>query len=745
MNDLPRRAELPRHDSILAASGCIALVARCLCLGVLCRGASLSAVEVDVSGVRSDGLVRIVADPESASISWPDGAGRHGRLELRFGDGALVRAFGVSEKPDGVFEPILEDVDPVFFLTVGSREVPPGKPADQRWGVFFDNPAIRPHTSHAATLDPRRVIVTTTARTGTLRISSVSVGSFSGELEFRVWAGSSLVRVAAIVATAEDKRAIIYDAGLAGAGLGACSFAHVDSSGRFVRAGEPPVGAETRREVRHRAIIAERKSRGSVALFPPPHQFQFPRDWTDNLGFVWIGSRHRGLEPRLGFGIQQAESGGGPFVPWWNAPPGERHRLTFFLEVSSGDAESAMARLLRYSRGDRFAEIPGHKTLTSHFHMAIAIRAMEEKKTGIDPRPIPEYATMFRAMGVDLVHLADFHGDGHQRDPGPLRLPELEALFDECRRLSDEDLLLIPGEEVNTFLGLEEPGKHPGHWMSLFPRPVYWTLQRGADEPFVEPHEKFGKRYRVGSRADMLRLLEVERGLAWTAHPRIKASSWTPDIFRHEDFYLSDTWLGAAWKAMPGDLSRPTLGWRPLAVLSDMANWGQRKYLVGEVDVFKLSSTHELWGHMNINYLRIDSVPRFDDGWEPVLDALRGGRFFVSTGELLIHDFSVAGAKSGDIVRAPRVEGVQAVQTLRFDVEWTFPPAFALIVSGDGVRTYEERIELEDSEEFGRREIVSQQDLRGKRWIRAEVWDVAANGAFTQPVWIEGEPAEAEK
>ena len=45
---------------------------------------------------------------------------------------------------------------------------------------------------------------------------------------------------------------------------------------------------------------------------------------------------------------------------------------------------------------------------------------------------------MFKDMNVDVVHLAEFHGDGHPQDPGPLRLPELEAMFDECRRLSDE-------------------------------------------------------------------------------------------------------------------------------------------------------------------------------------------------------------------------------------------------------------------------------------------------------------------
>jgi hypothetical protein len=27
--------------------------------------------------------------------------------------------------------------------------------------------------------------------------------------------------------------------------------------------------------------------------------------------------------------------------------------------------------------------------------------------------------------------------------------------------------------------------------------------------------------------------------------------------------------------------------------------------------------------------------------------------------------------------------------------------------------------------------------LEGARWVRLEVWDIAANGAFSQPVWIE--------
>ena len=80
--------------------------------------------------------------------------------------------------------------------------------------------------------------------------------------------------------------------------------------------------------------------------------------------------------------------------------------------------------------------------------------------------------------------------------------------------------------------------------------------------------------------------------------------------------------LGAAWKAMPADLSRPRLGDRGLDLLDDMSNWGARKALLGEVDVFKIDHTHELYGHMNVNYVRLDRVPRFDEGWQPILEAM---------------------------------------------------------------------------------------------------------------------------
>jgi hypothetical protein len=335
-------------------------------------------------------------------------------------------------------------------------------------------------------------------------------------------------------------------------------------------------------------------------------------------------------------------------------------------------------------------------------------------------------------MGVRMVHLAEFHGDGHPLDPGPLRVPELETMVAECRRLSDDELLLMPGEEANVYLGMNEPGKHPGHWLYLFPKPVYWVMRRSPGEPFAEDHPRFGTLYHVGNRDEMLELIKREHGLSWTAHARIKASAWTPDIYRNEDFYLADTWLGAAWKAMPADLSRPRLGDRVLDLFSDMDNWGQKKYVVGEVDVFKLDHTHELYGHMNVNYVRLDRLPKFDEGWQPLLDALRGGRFFVTTGEVLPREFTVGGKVSGETLSLAEGDRPEVRATL----EWTFPLRFAELVSGDGKSVVRDRVDLSDTEPFGHRALTLKPDLAGRTWVRLEAWDVAGNGAFTQPVWL---------
>lgn len=692
--------------------------------------------------------VSIRQEAGALEAEWQLGENERGRIRLDLELGApLIRALSVREGT-GPWSVVLERVTPRVWVTVGTRVAPPGRPPEMSpFNTFFDNPAERPHTTYAAEIVPLPAPrIASAGRRVRAVVGTVTAGPFRGELVLTWYSDARLFRIEAEVATAGDRTAYLYDAGLVGSPASFPRIAWLDERGKENEVSLDSGAGPGRLRVRPRMVIAETGG-GAVAVFPPPHQYQFPRDWTDNLGFNWVGQPHATTGPardELGLGICQHVRGGGPFVPWWNAPPGTRQHLSFYCLVSRGAAGDARREALRYTRGDRFEALPGHLTFTSHFHMAIAVAALAAGKAPAGEVPVPDWALAFRELGVNLVHLAEFHGDGHQFDPGATRLAELEAMFHECRRLSDERLLVIPGEEINTYLGLPAEGRHPGHWMSLFPRPVRFILKRDPGLPYVELDQSGTRIYRVGSREDMMRLLVDEKGLAWAAHPRIKASSWTPDIFKDQDFYRAETWLGAAWKAMPGDLSRERLGERALDLLDDMASWGikapagvsaggRQKYLPGEVDVFKIDRTHELYGHMNINYLRLEGVPRFEEGWQPVLDALRGGRFFVTTGEVLLRSFRVAGRESGETARLPPGGRCQ----LDAELEGTFPLQFAEVISGDGDRVFRERIDLRDSRPFDRRRLELTLDLGARRWVRLEVWDSAANGAFTQPVWLD--------
>ncbi|HLR32609.1 MAG TPA: hypothetical protein VK074_08970, partial [Fodinibius sp.] len=369
-----------------------------------------------------------------------------------------------------------------------------------------------------------------------------------------------------------------------------------------------------------------------------------------------------------------------------------------------------------------YKSLAGYKTMASHFHTEHINDVLTHK-----PLPeIPGHVKVMKDLGVNIMHQGEFHLAGNPRDSGPRRLPELQLMFKEFERLSSGNFLMLPGEEPNVHFG--------GHWMNLFPEPVYWIMSREANEPFVEEHPKYGKVYRVGSKEDMLRLLEAEDGLAWTAHPRIKGSIGYPDQYKDEAFYLSDRFLGAAWKAMPADLSQSELGGkRVLDLMDDMANWGQKKQVIAEADLFKLEPEYEVYGPMNINYLQLDKLPKFDEGWSSILEAMQAGKFFSTTGEVLLPTFTVNGKGSGETVKLDKTGEAK----INLEINWTFPLNYVEIISGDGTQVYKEVISLRDTKAFGTKDFDFSVNLKDRKWVRVEVWDAAVNGAFTQFVWLD--------
>ena len=685
------------------------------CLAAAAAVAQPPPVAVDTSGFRAENGAVIEPTASRLRLEWPVSANEQGEIVFNLDPAAgqpLIDRIAMRAGTAAASVPLIERVNPVTLLTIGERDL--ANPAG--WVAFFDNPPQRPYRIVAAVLAKKSARVTSSGTRTTVRIEEVTAGSFRGALEFTVCRHSPLVLVETVVQTNENGRAILYDTGIVGAPPGWPALVWRDPSGKLQRAAVEPSRVVTTLKVGGRAVAAEAKAgAGSVAVVALPHQYFYPLDFADNLGFAWHGASGNALMRGYGFGVQQPPHGDRRFVPWFNAPPGTAQRLGVFWFVSREPPERALDAIAEFTRQDRYKKLPGYRTFTSHYHIEHTLEVMRkrtEQGTSGVPRglEVPGFVQTFKARGVDIVHLAEFHVGGTPRLPTKERLAQLQTLHEECARVSDAELLVLPGEEPNVHLG--------GHWLSFFPKPVYWVLNRTANQPFAEDVPGYGTVYHVGSADDVLRLMEKEHGLMWTAHARIKGSRGFPDAYWDQPFFRSDRFLGAAWKAMPADLSLPRLGSRVLDLLDDMANAGLRKHVIAEADLFRMEPDYESYAPMNINYVQLDRLPRFGDGWQPVLDGLREGKFFATTGEVLIPECALRGA------------------TLEAAVEWTFPLAFAEVISGDGRSVHRQRIDLTDTEPFGQRRLKIPIELAGRTWVRLEVWDMARNGAFTQPIFL---------
>lgn len=665
---------------------------------------SHAATPVDVTHYDPACGVKIEAAVDTMQAAWNSADGAC-RISLNLAPGArLISSIDVAPKGSAQFAAVLENADIEFPITVGTRKPPQNQEKFQF--VFFDKPFGRAHEAISAKLEKKNVRVESSGTRATIRISTLTAGPFSGDWVLHLYAGSPLIHVEAALVPTGKNIAYIYDALLAG---GIEKLAYEDLDGQ-IQSRALSGDALTPLAVRYRVVMGQSKS-GTVALFPPPHAFFFPRDRTDNYSFTQFDKTR--------FGLRQDPSGGGGFVPWIDAPEGKAQRMELFLVASLKQPKELLEQVKRYTHDDTFVPIDEHLTFTSHYHSRLTVGQLAGKS------PVREFAYVFKKMGVQIVHLAEFHGDGHADDAGPQRLSEMKTMFELCATYSDGTILLLPGEEGNKYLGHPWPAApkiHPGHWMYLFPKPVYLTWVRAEGTPYSEQIAPYGNVYHIGSREDMVQLLKDEKGLAWTTHPRIKASFATPDAFKDQDFYKSGDWLGGAWKAMPADLSEDRLGRRCLDVLDDMSNWATAgnyplKSLPGEVDVFEIDRNHELYGHMNINYLKLAKLPAVGDG-APVIDALQKRDFFTTTGEVLIREFSVKdGAAS-------------------FKLDWTFPLAYAELITGDGSTVKKQRIAMAGVGEFGTGAHVMPLDDKTAKWVRLEVVDIARNTAYTQAIEI---------
>ncbi|GAB3880773.1 CehA/McbA family metallohydrolase domain-containing protein [Spirosoma agri] len=691
----------------------------CLFLSFLCFSVARAQTPVDLSGFQTTNGATVVNRTNTLEVSWPTHANEKGKLILDLANGQpLFNSIQLSRQ--GVFRELAKGMDPAFVLTVGKRDLV----SQNGWNIFFDKTNKLPHKAYAVTLDKRSASVRSVGSRTVIRLSEVQAASFSGAVEITVYTGSPLVNIAAVMATEVDSTAILYDAGLVSKQPVWNMIAWSDTQNQMQSVPADHQQLNKAQAVKYRTIIGANTA-GSLAVFPAPHQYFYPLDEAFNLDFTWYGTNYRRLIPDFGIGIRQDLMGDKRWVPWVNAPPKTQQRLNFFCLLSTDTPDKALNEVKKFTHNDKYPALAGYKTMSSHFHNEYVMNVLLANK------PVPEtpnFVKVFKNSGVDIVHLAEFHYTAHPKGPDNQRLLELKTLFDMCKRWSTKDFLLLPGEEPNEFFG--------GHWLDFFPKPVYWIMSRKPEMPFVTDDPTYGKVYRIADKTDMLKLLEAEHGLAWTAHARTKGSTGFPDSYRNEAFYTSDRFFGAAWKNIPADLSEPRLSRRVLDLMDDMANWGLKKHVIAEADLFTIEPENEMYAHLNVNYLQLDKLPDYSQGWQPILDAMQRGKFFVSTGEVLLPRFTVNGKGSGETVMLPQ----NGKSTIVLNADWTFPLAFAEIISGDGHQVFRERIDLTKTRPFGKQTFTFTTNLTGRKWVRVEVWDAAVNGAFTQQVWLTDKP-----
>ena len=410
------------------------------------------AVDVDLESYDPACGVSVRADGQALFMQWrtPEGA-----TELTLNleeDGPLVRSIAVD---DGTPEPVivLRDANPITVLSIAERDL---KKRDG-WTIFFDRVSNKPSKSEQLVLTLRSATVRSVGQRCVVDLDHLEGRSFSGKLRFTIYSGCDLIHVQAVVQTQQNARALLYHAGLTCSPRGkSISWIGLDDQQHRTVAKSRPAANQ---KVRHRTIAMETET-GTVAVFPPPHRYFYPLDEAYNLGFTWWGTDFMNQVSSFGLGIRQDLQGDRRWVPWFNAPPGSEQRLDVFWLPSSERGAELMERVKAYTHSDRFPEIDGHKTFTSHYHIEHATRYLDQvaaKQSPGVPTALeePEFVDVFKDSGIQIVHLAEFHNrlGRLRRDPAQT-FPLLKLLHDECARLSEDEFLLLPVKSPTSISGV---------------------------------------------------------------------------------------------------------------------------------------------------------------------------------------------------------------------------------------------------------------------------------------------------
>jgi hypothetical protein len=569
------------------------------------------------------------------------------------------------------------------------------------------------------------------------------LGMFHGQLRYTVYKGVNLVRQEIIAKTDSPSVAYKYDAGLKGMTIEPTSrivWRDLDNDWQSYQFGGQDDSKVISLQTRNRLLAADEKS-GSIAAFPPPHNFFWAREIEYNVGYNWY---RKDSASSYSFGVCEGESeaapgesGRGPGDVRENfalrsARPGTWQKMPVYFYLSDEPGHAAVDSALAYTRSDHFESLPGYQVMATHFHAQLVPRLLN---SGSLSTLLPDFEVL-KAAGVNIYAPIDggivgpgAKGTGEEAVSALIAGGHAQnlALYYEAAHLhSDKNFTVMPNEEIafNRYGGLDK--EMGGHNDLLVSHPVYWNPGRSSGQPLVEDDPKYGKLYHIGSPADLMEMAHREDLILYMPHPRSKGSTGFPDAIKDTPHFRDENWRGIGFRwGMGVDGSEQRLcEYRCLPTWDDMNNWvadlpTPPKFLHAIAEVEQVGYGDDIYANTPVNYVKLDALPGLDN-WKPIVDAMKQGDYFVTSGEVLIPKYAV--------------EGSGTKRTIVADVEWTFPLEFAEVVWGDGSKTDRQIIYATDMPAFGKHHFEIPLDTTGKKWVRFAVWDSAGDGAMVQPI-----------
>jgi len=759
------------------------------------------------------GLAAAVAG-DALTITWEGENRRELRLRLTLEAGTPTIQELAIKSPGAAWVTLVSHATPDFRVVSGLRritnqqldplagvgvEITQAVVDREKWEAFWDAPLNIPggESAHNNTTPPQRGVlnqpglprkpdeikraaavfhsqgceVETNGARLEVSFPGVQLGVFSGRLQYTVYKGTNLIRQEVVAKTEEPSVAYKYDAGLKGVAIEPASklaWRDLTNLWQEYRFGSPENSAPVTLKTSNRLLAAEVPG-GSIAAFPPPHNFFWARETSYNLGYNWY---RKDSASTFSFGVRQAEreesvadEGRGAEDRSQNfalrsARPGTWQRMPVYFYVSAEPATHAIDSALAFTRNDRFKAVPGYQVMATHFHMGLLARA--RRAGGLDAR-VADLEVM-KAAGITIVAPIDGGGGFVPSAPGmPPGVDDLKWFkwsrglgavpnvkietegeeggggrggrggsdplknqadyYETAKRQSDHNFIVMPNAEI---LRGEVSRSLGGHSDILVSHPVFWTQTRTEGQPLVEENPKYGKIYHLGNTTDMMEMTHRENMLIFMPHPRSKGSAGFPDAIKDTPHFLDSNYRGIGFRwGMGLDGSEQRLcDYRCLPLLDDMNNWvadkpTPPKFIHAISEIYQQGYGDDIYANNPVNYVKIGPLPAPGE-YAPIINAMSRGDYFVSSGEVLIPSYTV--------------EGTGSHRTIVAEVQWTFPLEFVEVVWGDGQHTDRQIISATNLPPLGSHKFQIPFAADGKKWVRFAAWDSAGNGAMVQPI-----------